>query len=161
MSEEIKNTFVGWDKDHTLEAFKQLSLSGQSAIKACFIINGGAAVAWLAFIGHAIEEVRLTDNPWHDLLKIQIPFCFGVLLSACAFGVTYIANLWFVFSNEQLNIMKYGETCERCKPVRMRKYKCFRIISLITNIIAMLLIVLGYYKFYIGISTASNYFLTH
>lgn len=35
-----------------LELFRSVIISGQSAIKSSFLLNGGAAVALLAFIGH-------------------------------------------------------------------------------------------------------------
>jgi hypothetical protein len=67
-------------------------MQGQGALKAALLINGGASVALLAFIGTTI--VKDTKNCLSLLLCFSmLLFVFGVLCAAIASGVTYVAGL--------------------------------------------------------------------
>jgi hypothetical protein len=60
----------------SLEMFRSVITAGQSAIRSSFLLNGGAAVALLAFISH------LTDKQPHKVAVFAdslIPFVVGVL----------------------------------------------------------------------------------
>ncbi len=78
-----------WD----VEQFRQVIALGQSAMKAGVVINGGAAVALLAFIGHMVGEARafrvlpFADSMWW--------FVIGVLASGVAFAATYVSQLGY------------------------------------------------------------------
>ncbi len=67
---------------------KSVLSSGQAAMKSAFLINGGAAVALLAFIGHlvSIREVGHVSM----FARPLIVFVGGVLSAALATGVTYV-----------------------------------------------------------------------
>jgi hypothetical protein len=77
-----------------LEGFKQVIALGQSAIKSVTLINGGAAVALLAFIGHlavaATSKYQIT--PFAESLRY---FVAGVLCSALASGTTYLSQYFY------------------------------------------------------------------
>lgn len=72
-----------------LEMFKSVITSGQNALRTAFLLNGGAAVAILAFLG------KLSD---HHTDKIPlfasslIIFVSGVLAIAIASGFTYLSQ---------------------------------------------------------------------
>ena len=78
-----------WD----VEQFRQVIALGQSAMKAGVVINGGAAVALLAFIGHmaggaqAFRVLPFANSLWW--------FVMGVLASGVAFGATYVSQLGY------------------------------------------------------------------
>ena len=111
--------------------YQQVNMQGQAAIKAALLINGGASVAMLAFIGTAINNG--TDCAL--LLKLcssMRMFIFGVLSVAVASGVTYLAG--FVNSRGKITLW------------------------LVLNIIAVILVVIGYILFAKGSLNAYHAF---
>lgn len=75
-----------------LEMFKSVIQTGQSAIKANMLLNGGAAVALLAFIG------KLADvNPGRiPLFALPLTvFVIGAFLATLLSGLTYLTQLTF------------------------------------------------------------------
>lgn len=86
---------------HNVEMFKSVISAGQSALKASMIINGGGAVALLAFTGKiwATATSALVANSLTTSIFI---FCVGVLLSAFATGTTYLSQ--FAFSADKNKI---------------------------------------------------------
>jgi len=92
--ESYKCEFEKWktEMQHESIVYQQVNMQGQAAMKAALLINGGAAVAMLAFIGTAINKG--TVNPLlYKFCSSMMMFIFGVLSGALAFGVTYIAGL--------------------------------------------------------------------
>lgn len=80
-----------------LEMFRSVISSGQSAIKSSFLLNGGAAVAMLAFIGH-LAQFSAAKVP--EFAACLIPFAFGVLAISLTAGITYLTQ-WFYASNRK------------------------------------------------------------
>ncbi len=80
---------------------KETSAMGQAAMKAAMLINGGAVVAMLAFVGNVIKSVGstlLSSLAWSMAF-----FCGGVLLAALAFGCAYrsgFSNILEIQSNQ-------------------------------------------------------------
>jgi hypothetical protein len=77
-----------------LEHFRSVISSGQSAIKSSFLLNGGGAIALLAFTGHLAQF-----NPGKVAAfgTCILPFAFGVLSIAVTAGLTYLSQ-WFYAS---------------------------------------------------------------
>lgn len=76
---------------HSVEMFRSVILAGQNALRTAFLMNGGAAVALLAFAGHLA-----TTDP-HRVPSIATSltiFVGGVLVAALTSGVTYLSQ-WF------------------------------------------------------------------
>jgi len=77
--------------DFSLEMFKSVIAVGQTALKSLFLINGGAAVAVLAFVGHLATAGSSADS----IRGFAAPLgCFvaGLLLVTIASGVTYLSQ---------------------------------------------------------------------
>ena len=76
--------------DRTLEMLRATLATSQSALKSALLINGGAAVALLAFVG----------SIWNSANKAALPlvadallyFVYGVLSAAIASGAAYLAQ---------------------------------------------------------------------
>ena len=105
--------------------YQQVNMQGQTAMKSALLINGGASVAMLAFIGTAMNNG--TDN----LLLLKLcssmrMFIIGVLSVAVASGITYLAGL--VNSKETVTLWLWWTL----------------------NIIAIILVVIGYVLFAAG-----------
>jgi hypothetical protein len=67
--------------------------SGTQAVRAAIIINGGAAVTMLAFIGHliSVNEGKFV-NKFADLTDPLIWFAWGVTFAAMSVGGAYFTN---------------------------------------------------------------------
>jgi hypothetical protein len=92
--ERYKAELAIWQADRT-ELFKSVILTGQNALKSAILINGGAAVALLAFIGHVwkLDGSLLLKS----LAGALVCFVIGVLLDAMSAGLTYVTQ-WFYAS---------------------------------------------------------------
>jgi ABC-type multidrug transport system permease subunit len=75
-----------------LEMFRTVILAGQNALKTAFLMNGGATVALLAFLG------KLSDQHQDKIAIFSsslIVFVFGVLAITLASGSTYLSQAFF------------------------------------------------------------------
>lgn len=75
--------------ESNLEMFRSVISSGQSAIKSSFLLNGGASVALLAFIGHLAQFTPTKVAAFGNCL---LPFTFGVLAISVTSGLTYLTQ---------------------------------------------------------------------
>ncbi len=87
--EQYKARLAMWQGER-VEHFRAVILHGQNALKSAILINGGAAVALLAFIGHlwrpdTVGALRL-------LAASLVWFVAGVLLDAVSAGSTYLSQ---------------------------------------------------------------------
>jgi hypothetical protein len=86
-----------------LEMFKSVITSGQNAMRSSFLMNGGAAVAILAFIGHLAaikpESVAL-------FATVLMPFVLGVLAMTMTSGFTYLSQ--WLYDNSNTKVQKWG-----------------------------------------------------
>lgn len=77
--------------DQGLEMFRSVIAAGQSARQASLLINGGAAAALLAFVGHVVTTPRAKSI----VPGLAFPlawFLEGVLAAAVSSGATYLAQ---------------------------------------------------------------------
>ena len=112
--------------------YQQVNMQGQAAMKSALLINGGASVAMLAFIGTAMNYD--TNNVL--LLKLcfsMAMFIAGTLSVAVASGVTYLAG--FAVSSEN-DTDQSDEKTLKFWPI--------------LNTIAIILVVIGYVLFAAG-----------
>ena len=66
--------------------------SGQNAIKAVGIINGGAAVAFVALMGNIVDSDVLKQIDRELIARCFLIFSGGVVLSAMASGLSYVTH---------------------------------------------------------------------
>lgn len=98
--EAYKAQLTKWvaDNQHNneadLESFRQILALGQSTIRSAILINGGAAVALLAFIGHLSTSavVKFTILPFAGALRL---FVFGVFFASLAAGSMYFSQFFY------------------------------------------------------------------
>lgn len=83
------------------EMFKSVIIAGQAALKSAILINGGAAVALLAFIG-SVFKVSQNNEVVTTLSHAMFCFVIGVLSGAIASGVVYITQ--FVYARDKLRL---------------------------------------------------------
>ena len=80
------------DRNVAVEMFRAIITSGQSAMRAAMLLNGGAAIAMLAFVGKLVElDVNAASHIANDILL----FAFGALAVAAAGGFTYVSQYFY------------------------------------------------------------------
>lgn len=77
--------------EHNLEMLRATITTGQSALKSALLINGGAAVALLAFIGNVWSSAN-TSRVLPEISTALLLYVFGVLAAAIAAGATYFSQ---------------------------------------------------------------------
>jgi len=119
--------------DLALEMFRSVMGFAQSALKTIILVNGGAAVAVLAFIGN-IWAKPLEVNIAEALVKSEAWFASGVLLGAVATGFSYLAQ--YFYERKTFN----------------KSAIAFHIATVVLVIGAYVLFGLGVYSIYAGLS---------
>ena len=77
--------------DSLLELFKSVIQSGQAALKSFFLLNGGAAVAVLALIGH-LSTSSITAAQVNKFGRPLLSFACGLAFTTLASGLTYLVQ---------------------------------------------------------------------
>jgi len=122
--------------NHNSDMFNSVIQSGQNAIKTSFLLNGGAVIALLTFIGHLIA---LSNTPKISLISFSILFySLGVLSTTVASGATYLSQRFYAYGSVKIYCNKIG---------------------LILNIFVVILITASYVLFFLGTMKAYNFFL--
>jgi hypothetical protein len=119
--------------DIFLEQFRSVIIAGQTALKSSILINGGAAVALLAFLGK-IWNIQSSGAVFNNLPFSLLTFVFGVLSAAIASGTTYLSQYF-----DALKWLK---------------------LSIVTNILTIILIIISYCCFGCGAYIAYRVFIT-
>ncbi len=117
------------------EHYKAVIQSGQAALRSAILINGGAAVALLAFIGNLMR----TDGaqlPETALRHSLLTFIWGVLAAAVATGFTYLA------------------VCFACPETR-RRFATFNGLAIACVVLSYLSFIAGGFLAWIGFGPAS------
>ncbi len=72
-----------------LEMFKSVIDAGQNAIKGSMLLNGGAAIAMLAFIGNLADKDAARAMHFASTI---VPFAVGALFAGMLSGATYLSQ---------------------------------------------------------------------
>ncbi|WP_223505517.1 hypothetical protein [Pseudomonas sp. GL-RE-29] len=98
--EQFKSSLVDWQNDNQrnhesqMEMLRATIATSHLAIKSALIINGGAAVAFLAFLGTAWS--RFSGAAVKGLLASSLEhFVMGVMFTGVGAGVAYICQAAF------------------------------------------------------------------
>ena len=87
-----------------LEMFKSVTEAGQAALKSAIIINGGAALALLAFVGN-LMALQTEDAPTFELTGIGsalLVFLLGVGAAGLSSGISYLVQASYASGWRQL-----------------------------------------------------------
>ncbi|WP_244828437.1 hypothetical protein [Caballeronia sp. TF1N1] len=87
----------------TVEMFKAVVEAGQTALKSATLLNGGAAVAMLAFVGNALTNLR---EPVRTTLLTSVGgalfiFMIGAGLSGVSTAARYLSQACYANAAEQ------------------------------------------------------------
>jgi len=89
-----------------LEGFRSTVAFAQAALKSSILINGGAAVAILAFIGH-IWNKGLSSPIQNQISGSLILFFLGVLVSAMATATSYLTQVFYSELQDHARALKW------------------------------------------------------
>lgn len=93
----------------SIEMLKSVITFGQTALKNALLINGGAAVALLAFIGNIWGE-GIAQNAVAPITNGVILFAFGVLAAALGAGTSYVAQYCYHYHHNKAAKAFHGLT---------------------------------------------------
>ena len=93
------------EHENNLEMLRSVITVGQLAIKSALLINGGAAVALLAFVGK-LWSSGAVDPVLDGVASGLIQYVWGVLFAAVAAGATYFSQAGYAgeFGNVSHNV---------------------------------------------------------
>jgi hypothetical protein len=92
-TERVMRTANAVDDDVTAASIYQTAVSnGQSALKALLILNGGAAIAFLSFMGVAIQRAQLKPDVLEYFVFALWGFIFGAFAAVLSAGAIFLTN---------------------------------------------------------------------
>ena len=80
---------MNFNEEHALETYKSLISISTEALKALQLVNGGAVVALLAYLGQASDRATLA-------VEVKCPMAFfvlGLVTATAAFIPSYLTQL--------------------------------------------------------------------
>jgi hypothetical protein len=80
---------MSFNTDHTIETYKSLISISVELLKSLLLLNGGAIVALLAYVGQAANGPDVAKNAGCSLFS----FIAGLILSGLAFIGAYLTQL--------------------------------------------------------------------
>lgn len=86
---------------HAIEMFKSVIDSGREALNALVLVNGGAVIALLGFMGATISKGLPAPLGMQLTLPILL-FGLGVLMGALGFGIRYLAQACYAYNRNTL-----------------------------------------------------------
>ncbi len=96
-------------QQHSLEMWRSVITFALGSIKSAMLINGGGAVALLAFIGN-IWVKGIADNAVASITFSIAFFSFGVLAASIGSGTTYVAQYCYAAEWEKTAISFHVST---------------------------------------------------
>ena len=118
------------EADHSIEGFRAVVSFATIAIRGLLIINGGAAIALLAFLGH-IASSPTSAALVPVLSGALMYFGWGAFLAAFAAGGAYLAQVLFTELEGEKSVI-WGNVC--------------RVISVAVVATGYVVFILGLYK---------------
>ncbi|HGL5978090.1 TPA: hypothetical protein ACKFKV_003869 [Klebsiella oxytoca] len=85
------------ENNFQMESFKAAISIGANACRTFLIMNGGAAIALLAFLGNIWNKSSSTEAA-SAIATALVLFCMGVVLAGVCAGFSYISQSLFVSS---------------------------------------------------------------
>ncbi len=139
------------DTQCSLVLYQQVNMQGQAAMKAALLINGGASVAMLAFIGAAITN-SVDSVLLSKLCCSMAVFATGVLSAALASGAAYLAGF--------LNACCVDSSRDKADSSDEKTFSWWKVWWHVLNGLAIALVVFSYLAFFYGSGNAYCAFTT-
>ncbi|KVM79246.1 hypothetical protein WJ60_04605 [Burkholderia ubonensis] len=92
---EVWKTQTSTDLAFGVELLKGTIEAGQTALRSAIAINGGAAVAMLAFVGNAVTKWQTGGPLLSKVGAAMLVFVLSAGFGATATGFRYLAQFWY------------------------------------------------------------------
>lgn len=103
--------------------------SAESALKSAFLVNGGGAVALLAFFGQASRQ-GLPASSWLSLALLAL--VVGTALASTATGLSFLAQYGYMMGKRRARIGRYALIITAMNVVLvMLSHVCFLVAGLL------------------------------
>lgn len=160
MASENLKARLAWDDANQrllMQSVEACNAAGHAAIRASTLINGGGAVALLAFIGHLASSPGKAEAIAYFAMPLSC-FVTGALVSVCAQGFTYLGQLFFGDSLRHRISAHESGTTESGKTTRARVLgHVFNWAAILTVAASLALFARGtYVAFYAFLALAST-----
>jgi hypothetical protein len=135
--------------DRAEEFFKQVNeaaiKTGESTFRACLLINGGAAVSVLAFIGGLASKDVIGVSQLAAVADSLIPFAAGVVAAVAGMALSYFANyLTAVHANSLTKIWEHPWFTPGKRTVWFSGLKtCFHALAILVGFVSIFFFVRG------------------
>lgn len=120
--------------ENQMEMFKTIFVYGQSTLKSMILINGGAAVAMLAFLSRYLSSGTNEVDMLYFTIALLV-FGSGVFLGALTAGLSYVTQYCYYHYTNKSGII-------------------FHVISIITGISSLVGFCIGLYYSFLGFQNA-------
>ena len=146
--------YSGQIHDQRMSSLKSVNDYGTLALRSVFILNGGAILALLTFLGAFFSKndqntILIGINIAHQLRLAFYMFVSGVAISALAAGVAYL-NWSYMHehyqSPSQLYSIMISGKAEETSPGVFKVVKATAIISIGLGIISLILFIAGAFR---------------
>jgi hypothetical protein len=92
------------ERELAIELFRSVISSGQHALKTSILVNGGAAVALLAFVSNVWTKTQAPQVARALTLSI-VYFGIAVLVGAVSTGTTYVTQYFYERSHDKTGLV--------------------------------------------------------
>jgi hypothetical protein len=119
--------------------------SGESAVKFCMLINGGAALAMLSFLGALASQGKITTIQLTNLSGTLMWFAMGVAAGALSQGFAYLTNFSLAgMSSRRSRVWDFPYLLEtRASAFWSKAYYVFITVAVVMAIAAFVLFIIG------------------
>lgn len=130
------------------ECFKSIITMGQNALKSIIMINGGASVAFVAFLNNNLTKFLsdvLLSKVYLFLWYALIAFGVGTFLASAGYGLAYLTQIkYYRDSSDQSNIIR--QAALNNKPIGISaKFSRWHWLTLVCCILAYIAFFMGVY----------------
>ena len=91
--------------------YKTTVLSGQATLKALLILNGAGAIAFLGFMGTAIQRIQMSPNVLDHFIAALWGFILGAFAAVLSSGAIFLTNCFSYVDWPKISYAFFFVTC--------------------------------------------------
>jgi hypothetical protein len=141
------------NREHSKLLSEAATRDAQGAIRVLLGINGGAAIALLAFSGGLVARSSIGLSKIGEIISNLVWFVWGVITAAIAAALAYLTNFSYATATELRSLTwEHPFIQETQATVRWRKTgRVFHLIGIIAAISSLILFALGMFRLHAAI----------
>jgi hypothetical protein len=147
---ELQREDAHREHDRAAEFYNQLNessiKSSEITLRTCFLINGGAAVSVLAFIGGLESKGLIETRDFGPIADSLVMFAFGVVAAVAGMGLSYVVHYL-----TGLHVISMEKVWEHPWVKPGKRTRLFGILKALTHVLAVLVAVSSVVFFVYGI----------